>query len=256
MRGHRFLKFLFKLAIPLTAVVLLAGTAVASDGGRSSREDTSSSQRYDDGDDDRDGDDGSEQELTGIVSSISTTQWVIGGQTFQVNSGTEIEGRPSVGSRVKVEYYTSGNRAVAREIERKGKSTTTRPPVTTTPPVPTTTIPLPPPPTTTIPPPPPPTTTIPPPPTTTPPPPPPTVAPVSYTATIQPILNSCTGCHGGTAGVTLSSYSGTRATVTAGNAAASRLYNALISGGTMQGYTSSANVQLIADWIDQGALNN
>ncbi len=84
---------------------------------------------------------------------------------------------------------------------------------------------------------------------------------VSYSATIQPLLNaSCTLCHGtvvAAAGISLNSYGGIMQTVVAGNAAGSLLYTS-VQGGTMPiGVTLSiADIQAIADWINQGALFN
>jgi hypothetical protein len=66
---------------------------------------------------------------------------------------------------------------------------------------------------------------------------------VSYSAVIQPILNQrCNSCHP-KPGVNLSNYSGTKAAV-------SRLP------GMGQGYLTSAELQKLLTWIQQGALNN
>jgi len=85
----------------------------------------------------------------------------------------------------------------------------------------------------------------------------PTVANVSYSSTIQPIFNQyCITCHGSSGGVNLSSYSGTSSAVSPGNAAGSRLYQSVTTG-SMTGYgMSAAQIQSLANWINQGALNN
>ncbi len=86
---------------------------------------------------------------------------------------------------------------------------------------------------------------------------------VSYSATIQPIFNaSCTVCHGTSAGVTLTSYSTTMGSniVVVGNATNSLLYKAVTGNGVtrmpMSAPLTAAQIQSIADWINQGALNN
>ncbi len=82
---------------------------------------------------------------------------------------------------------------------------------------------------------------------------------VSFSGTVWPIINTnCVGCHKGSsasAGVDLSSYSSILHYVTPYDAAHSTLYNSLTSmppGGSL----SSTDKQAIADWINQGALNN
>ncbi|MBI2853981.1 MAG: c-type cytochrome [Chloroflexi bacterium] len=95
----------------------------------------------------------------------------------------------------------------------------------------------------------------------------PTPAPgtVSYSATIQPILNaSCVACHGsgGSAGVNLTSYSATMATagVVAGDAANSLLYKSLTGNGATKmpigGSLTSEQITAVQNWINQGARNN
>lgn len=91
----------------------------------------------------------------------------------------------------------------------------------------------------------------------------PTPTTVSYSGVIQPLLNAnCIACHStnGSAGVTLTSYSSTMSTVVAGNAANSLLYKAVTGNGVTKmpigGSLSAAQIQSIADWINQGALNN
>lgn len=93
---------------------------------------------------------------------------------------------------------------------------------------------------------------------------------VSFSADIQPIFNSnCTGCHGNSGGLSLSSYSGLMAggdngaTVTAGNGASSILVQKLSSdppfGDQMPLGTaalSDENIALITIWINEGAENN
>lgn len=88
-----------------------------------------------------------------------------------------------------------------------------------------------------------------------------TPAPVSYSSTIQPILTqNCTGCHGAAAGLSFGSYSGTMASVVPGDASASLLYKSLTGSGASQmppgGALSAAQRQSVANWINQGALNN
>ena len=87
---------------------------------------------------------------------------------------------------------------------------------------------------------------------------------VSYASTIQPFFNqSCVSCHGSSGGTTLSSYASTMASrynsnpiVVAGNASGSVLYQS-VNGGNMSGYgVTSAQLQSLANWINQGALNN
>jgi mono/diheme cytochrome c family protein len=85
--------------------------------------------------------------------------------------------------------------------------------------------------------------------------------PVSYSSTVRPLLNQyCAGCHGSSGGLSYSSYSGTMASVVAGNAANSRLYKSLTGVGASKmppgGTLSAGQMQSIADWINQGALNN
>lgn len=95
-------------------------------------------------------------------------------------------------------------------------------------------------------------------------------AQIDYGTQIQPIFNaSCVGCHGGTSGVFLDNYNDVmnsvgsqygRAIVTPGNATDSPLYDKLLpnpqfgnrmpSGGSL----SEAQISLIRDWINQGAL--
>jgi mono/diheme cytochrome c family protein len=84
---------------------------------------------------------------------------------------------------------------------------------------------------------------------------------VDYTTTIQPIFNShCTSCHGASspsAGYSLTSYNGTMTggRVTPGDAAGSILYNKVNGGGMPPGGAlTAAEIQSIADWINQGAL--
>ncbi|MCZ7400756.1 MAG: hypothetical protein O8C61_00875 [Candidatus Methanoperedens sp.] len=86
---------------------------------------------------------------------------------------------------------------------------------------------------------------------------------VSYSATIQPILNTyCNACHP-TSGVSFSSYTNTKSTVVAGNATGSRLYRSLTGSNGVTKMPPSTSSQLtttqitsIRNWINQGALNN
>jgi mono/diheme cytochrome c family protein len=104
------------------------------------------------------------------------------------------------------------------------------------------------------------------PPTTTPPP-ITTTGPgqVSYSRDVQPILNTyCVSCHGSRnpqEGINLSTYTGTRAIVRPGNGTSSRLYQSLVGANDVERMPpnqrlSSAQIQTILNWINQGALNN
>ena len=87
---------------------------------------------------------------------------------------------------------------------------------------------------------------------------------ISYTATIQPIFNTnCIGCHGGSGGLTLTSYSDLMGNdvVDPGDSAASKLIQRLkgTSGMQMpknQDPLNETTINLIENWIDEGALNN
>jgi mono/diheme cytochrome c family protein len=97
----------------------------------------------------------------------------------------------------------------------------------------------------------------------------PILAQVNYASQIQPIFNaSCAGCHGGTSGVVMNSYNSVmssvgeqygRLIVTPGNADDSPLYDKLNPnpqfGSRMPqgGSLSEAQINLIRDWINQGA---
>lgn len=71
----------------------------------------------------------------------------------------------------------------------------------------------------------------------------PTPTLVSYSATIQPILDKeCNSCHP-TAGVNLSSYTGTKSVVN-------------LLPGMGSSHLTSSELQALMDWISQGALNN
>ncbi|NQT25002.1 T9SS type A sorting domain-containing protein [candidate division KSB1 bacterium] len=96
------------------------------------------------------------------------------------------------------------------------------------------------------------------------------LAQVDYGTEVQPILNSkCGQCHGGSSGVTVTSYSATMASVGAlygtlivmpGDTGASPLWNKINpnpqygnrmpAGGTM----SQDNIDIIGQWIVEGAL--
>lgn len=87
---------------------------------------------------------------------------------------------------------------------------------------------------------------------------------VDYATQIQPIFNQrCTSCHGGTAGLFLTSYENVTnaGIVVAGNANASKLYDkvrldklpAVGSRMPQGGALSQSQVDLIRDWINQGA---
>lgn len=90
------------------------------------------------------------------------------------------------------------------------------------------------------------------------------VATVSYNTSVQPAFNLfCVSCHGGAGGVNLGNWTQTTGSsygltpiVVPGNAAGSKLYQSVTSG-NMSGYgMSSAQIQSLADWINQGAPNN
>ena len=88
-------------------------------------------------------------------------------------------------------------------------------------------------------------------------------AQVDYATDIQPIFNnSCTSCHGNSGGLSLSSYDNLMSNnvVVAGNHADSELYNRITlpetANGDMppSGSLSQSDIDLIAQWIDEGAL--
>ncbi|NQV30212.1 MAG: choice-of-anchor D domain-containing protein [Candidatus Marinimicrobia bacterium] len=94
-------------------------------------------------------------------------------------------------------------------------------------------------------------------------------SPVSYSSAIQPIWNeSCTGCHGSSGGLSLTSYSQLMAgnsnngpVVISGNGSGSRLVQKLkgTAGSRMPfggAALPAATIDLVETWIDQGALNN
>ena len=87
-------------------------------------------------------------------------------------------------------------------------------------------------------------------------------AQVDFESQIQTIFNySCTGCHGNSGGLNLTTYSGvmtggnTGAAIVAGDHASSLLW-VRVENGSMppSGTLSSDQVDLIAQWIDEGAL--
>ena len=87
---------------------------------------------------------------------------------------------------------------------------------------------------------------------------------ISYSTTIQPIFNNnCTGCHGGSGGLSLTSYSLLMENDVGnpGNSAESQLIKKLKgTAGTQmpknQNPLDDAIIDLIETWIDEGALNN
>ena len=87
---------------------------------------------------------------------------------------------------------------------------------------------------------------------------------ISYSTTIQPIFNNnCTGCHGGSGGLSLTSYSllMENDVVNPGNSAESQLIKKLKgTAGTQmpknQNPLVDATIDLIETWIDEGAENN
>jgi len=63
---------------------------------------------------------GEEEEFTGVVESINTNMWRIGGQDVTITPATEIRGSPQVGQVVKVKAVRDRSGAlVARHIEVK-----------------------------------------------------------------------------------------------------------------------------------------
>jgi hypothetical protein len=103
-----------------------------------------------------------------------------------------------------------------------------------------------------------------------PPPPPPTKS-VSFQNDVLPILENygCTSCHGGTAGLTVGTVAGLEAgglhgpAIVPGNADGSNIVRKISPnppfGARMpQGgpYLDAATIQVIKDWINQGALDN
>ena len=87
---------------------------------------------------------------------------------------------------------------------------------------------------------------------------------ISYTATIQPIfITNCTGCHGGSGGLFLTSYSRLMESdvVEPDNSVDSQLIKKLKgTAGTQmpknQTPLNDATIDLIETWIDEGALDN
>ena len=86
---------------------------------------------------------------------------------------------------------------------------------------------------------------------------------ISYSLIIQPIFNAnCTGCHGGSGGLTLASYSNLIAgnVLISGNSTESLIIQKLkgtASGAQMPknaAALSESTINLIATWIDEGAL--
>ncbi len=104
-----------------------------------------------------------------------------------------------------------------------------------------------------------------------PPPPPPPVDTVSFSGNVLPILENygCTSCHGGTAGLTVGTVAGLLAgglhgpAIVPGDAGASNIAKKISAtppfGARMpQGgpYLDAATIQVIVDWINQGARDN
>jgi len=86
---------------------------------------------------------------------------------------------------------------------------------------------------------------------------------VDYNSEIQPIFNAkCTQCHGGSAGLSLSSYdnvmagSNNGAVIVPFDHSGSELWQRVNSGQMPPGNNdlTSAEVELVAQWIDEGAL--
>ena len=91
---------------------------------------------------------------------------------------------------------------------------------------------------------------------------------ISYSETIEPLISSCTGCHGSSAGLSLSSYANlmsggdSGAIVIAGDGSGSLMVKKLrgtASGLQMpknQDPLDEATINLIETWINEGALDN
>ena len=88
---------------------------------------------------------------------------------------------------------------------------------------------------------------------------------IDYDADIQPIFNlKCTSCHGNSAGLNLSSYDNLMAGSNNGNViipfdhVSSELWIRVESGQMPPGGSDllTSEVDLISDWIDQGALSS
>ena len=91
---------------------------------------------------------------------------------------------------------------------------------------------------------------------------------VNFSTEIKPLFSSCTGCHGGSNGLSLSTYTSlmiggnSGAVVTPGDGSGSLLVKKLrgtTSGSQMpknQDPLDDATINLIETWIDEGALDN
>ncbi|MDP6935814.1 MAG: c-type cytochrome domain-containing protein [Candidatus Marinimicrobia bacterium] len=88
---------------------------------------------------------------------------------------------------------------------------------------------------------------------------------IDYNSEIQPIFNAkCTSCHGNSAGLNLESYSGVMAggnngaVVVPGNHSGSELWVRVNSGQMPPGNNdlTSSEVELVAQWINEGALES
>ena len=87
---------------------------------------------------------------------------------------------------------------------------------------------------------------------------------VDYSSQIQPVFdNNCSGCHGNSGGLNLSSYAdlmdggNSGPVIDAGNHANSLLWQKVDNGSMPPGNNpdlSSEQINLIAQWIDEGAL--
>ena len=89
---------------------------------------------------------------------------------------------------------------------------------------------------------------------------------ISYSATIQPIFTAnCTSCHGGNGSLFLDTYAhvmtggGSGVVIISANSATSLLWQRVNNGEMPPGVNpdlSSAEVSLIAQWINEGAIKN
>ena len=91
---------------------------------------------------------------------------------------------------------------------------------------------------------------------------------VNFSTEIKPLFSSCTGCHGVSSGLSLSTYTSliiggnSGAVVTPGDGSGSRLVKKLR--GTASGdrmplggvYWNDTDINLIETWINEGALDN
>lgn len=80
--------------------------------------------------------------------------------------------------------------------------------------------------------------------------------PVTYTSDVAPVLSQkCVSCHnpnGSAKSVPLDTYDNVKAAVNPGDASGSRLIKS-VDGGSMSGRASGHEVDLLKNWVNQGA---